>query len=72
MIFNERDLFAFLGTNCQFLELFVNSLGTTSLDLYLLIILVSAKNVVLHKYSIEKGSSIFTEFETAWVLSIHC
>ena len=67
MTFKERNVLTSFSTNYYFWVIFLtkdilNSLCTTSLDLYLDIILVSAKNAVSYKYVVAKGSSILIAF----------
>ena len=65
MAFSERGVLALLGTNYQFLVIFLTKIQFTLANKsrsYLVIILVSAENVVLHKYVVAKGSSILTAF----------
>ena len=65
MTFHERDV---LGTNCQFLVRFfffsdtLNSICTTSLDLYLIIIFISIENGISRKCIVAKGGSIWITF----------
>ena len=64
MTFRERDVLALFGTNCQVVVIFFSILlphSPTSLHLYLVIILLSTENTVLHKRVVEKDSSILKQ-----------
>ena len=64
MTFSERNMLALLGTNCQFLEIFLKNIHTIPFaqQVYLIIILVRAENAVSYKYVVAKGRSILTAF----------
>ena len=62
MTFCERDV---LGTNCEIFKKYTRSLlCTIFLDLYLILILSSNKNPVLHKYVVAKVAVFVPPFET--------
>ena len=68
-LFSKRNRLALIGTNCQFFVIILtkihNSLYTTSLDRYLVIIMVIVENAVMCKYIVSRGSRIWQQLNHA-------
>ena len=77
MTFSEMDMLALFGTNCQFLVIFLKKISAihfvASLDLYLVIISLSAENAVSYNMLLQK--KMLQHFDCLlrqqWTIRIH-